>query len=295
MADRWEAMEELDQLLAGGGTAVRLLSRTEHIGLFEVSATAGAGRRGRVLQVVRVGGAGPGEEAWWRYGSPVWGPFSRGGRGGVFKRSGFLRRRRAANPPAWKGLRTCSGCQHVFTELSTGDRRIMVVRPRVPEAGGLRPVPDLPGGTDPGVGPHGAFTLSRRCPRCRDVDHGGLHLAGMEADLALGRTLALQRHAGATVDQVNGAVRVIADVGGPSPLVRLLTRHGRPLGDLPLAGALALEMYAAEAREGALLKMEVGQLETRWRREEELAALVDGDLTPIPLLDELRRKVTRKK
>lgn len=292
MAERWEAMEELDRLLTRRGEAARLLSRTEHIGFFEVKTDAGGSRAERFLEVVRVGRADPAEEAWWRYGSPAAGRSLRAALGAVFKHSGRFRRGRTQETLAWKGRRSCSGCQNVFSELSTRDRKIMVVRPR--EQGSPSGL-DAPLDPDIRVGPFAAFTLSRRCPRCRDVDRGGLHLVGMEADLALSRALAFQHHDGATMDQVEGAVRIVEDVGGPSPLVRLLTRHGRPLGDLPPVGSLALEMYAAEARERALLQLEAGQLEARWRREEELAAVVDGDLTPMPLLNEIWRKVKREK
>jgi hypothetical protein len=43
-------------------------------------------------------------------------------------------------------------------------------------------------------------------------------------------------------------------------------------------------MVVNDARETSLSRMEAKELEFRWRREEELAALVDGELTPLPLL-----------
>lgn len=86
------------------------------------------------------------------------------------------------------------------------------------------------------------------------------------------------------MDRVRAAVRLAQDPGGPATLVRILTRYGRPLGDLPPLGTLALEMVVNDARETSLSRMEAKELEFRWRREEELAALVDGELTPLPLL-----------
>ena len=55
---------------------------------------------------------------------------------------------------------------------------------------------------------------------------------------------------------------------------------------------MALEIAANESAEQHLLELELAELEAHWRREEELAAIVDGELTPLPLLESLRRKVT---
>jgi hypothetical protein len=53
-------------------------------------------------------------------------------------------------------------------------------------------------------------------------------------------------------------------------------------------------MATVEAREKTLLRLDTEELQFRWRQEEEMADLVDGDLTPLPLLqrfvDEIRGK-----
>lgn len=36
------------------------------------------------------------------------------------------------------------------------------------------------------------------------------------------------------------------------------------------------------------LELELEELGARWREEEEIAAIADGELTPLPLLDRLR-------
>ena len=55
-------------------------------------------------------------------------------------------------------------------------------------------------------------------------------------------------------------------------------------------------MVTNAAREAMLLKMEMAELTFRWRQEEELAALVDGELTPLlqSVWERLARRVRGK-
>jgi len=100
----------------------------------------------------------------------------------------------------------------------------------------------------------------------------------------LARVLAFQNHTGEARVTVEAAARLLKDPDGPADLFRLLSRHGRPLGDLQPMGLTALELIVSAARERTLMRLEVEALQARWRREEELAALVDGELSPlIPL------------
>jgi hypothetical protein len=161
----------------------------------------------------------------------------------------------------------------VFLELPFSDRKILILTPDGGDAGDSAPL-----------------SVVRRCPRCRDAERGGLLLEGIEASFVLGRVMAYDRPGVASPDRVLAAVDVINDTGGPAALVRLLTRHGRPLGDLPEIGSLALEIFGTQVKERALLKLEVASLEARLKEEERLAALVDGELTPVPGLDALLRR-----
>jgi hypothetical protein len=43
--------------------------------------------------------------------------------------------------------------------------------------------------------------------------------------------------------------------------------------------------------EQRLLELELAELEAHWLEEEELAGIIDGELTPLPVLESLRRKV----
>ena len=87
------------------------------------------------------------------------------------------------------------------------------------------------------------------------------------------------------------AARLIQEAGSPEDLTRIVVRDGKRLGDLQRTGGIALEIAANESTEQRLLELELADLEAHWRREEELASIVDGELTPLPMLEALRRKV----
>ena len=120
---------------------------------------------------------------------------------------------------------------------------------------------------------------------------GGLQLEGQEAEHTLRRVLAYHHHSGATQERVVSATRLIEEAGSAPDLARILAKDGRRLGDLRRTGAIALEIAANENSEQRLLELELDDLEDHWRREEELASIVDGELTPLPLLEDLRRKI----
>jgi hypothetical protein len=73
-------------------------------------------------------------------------------------------------------------------------------------------------------------------------------------------------------------------------LIRLLTRHGIPLGSLQPIGLTALDITVNAAREKTLLRLDTEALQARWRREEELASHVDGELTHVGGLEALKKR-----
>ena len=109
--------------------------------------------------------------------------------------------------------------------------------------------------------------------------------------MTLARVLAFQSFSGESRVTVQAAARLLDDPEVPAVLVRLLSRHGRPLGELQPMGLTALEVVVNAARERTLMKLEAEALQARWRREEELAALVDGVLSPLPPIGALLWKV----
>ena len=98
-------------------------------------------------------------------------------------------------------------------------------------------------------------------------------------------------HTGASEKRVRSATRLIEEVGSPESLTRLVIKDGRRLGDLQRNGAIALEIAANDTVEQRLLELELAEVETHWREEEELASIIDGELTPLPLMESIRRRV----
>jgi hypothetical protein len=281
MEERWEALEELEELTRGRGGRARLLSRGDHVELFEAGA----------LAIVRVGRTDRFEEAWWRYGrqlerrgsgfvNAVWTAAAMGvgaaaslsARGDPsLRRPAEARRWLRFGSVAWRGREACPACGFTFTELPFFDRKILVLRPDEDDD---RPV-----------------SLSRRCPRCKDVDRGGLHLHGAQAEWTLRRVLAYEHDAGHALGRIRAAMGLIERAGRPSHLARVLSRHGRYLGDLPATAAIAMEIAANEAAEQRMLTLEASALDRYWQEAEELASIVDGELTPAGSLERLRRKL----
>lgn len=287
LEDRWEALEELERATRDRG---KVLSSTDRIALIEVGP----------LEVVRVGGATRTEEAWWRYGRELLSRRSRYGRVSVtatvatgaliaggwttgafglfgawwissyapdaIKNSARWYR---FGSDAWRGRARCAACGHEFRRLTFRAREELVL---VPAGEGEVEI----------VGP---------CPRCGAMQDGGFRPGADASGLMLRRILAHQHFSGADGDEVRRATRLIEEVGEPGRLTPLLLRDGRRLGDLQRTGALALEIASNEASELRKLEMEVAELEAVWRREEELASIIDGELTPLPPLEALRRRL----
>jgi hypothetical protein len=84
---------------------------------------------------------------------------------------------------------------------------------------------------------------------------------------------------------------LIEEAGSARDLTRIVVKDGRRLADIQRTGAIALEIAASDAAEQRLLELELAELESHWREEETLAEIIDGELTPLPLLESLRRKV----
>lgn len=287
--DRWEALEELEKLTMD---EAHLLSQTDNISL----------HRAGPLEIVRVGRAQLTEEAWWRYGreltsrrrkwdklgvagtlaagAVVAGGWAAGGvsvlgmwlvmgHGSESVRDGARWLRFGSS--AWRGERQCTSCGFTFRSLAYRDRAAI----------GLLPTEEP-----------GRLELVARCTNCGQYRDAGLRLEGEEADRTLRRVLAYHHFAGASEQRVFRATRLIQEAGSPRDLTRIVVRDGRRLGDLQRTGGIALEIAANEAIEHHLLELEVADLEAHWRREEELASIIDGELTPLPVLEQMRRLAT---
>lgn len=289
METRWEALEELERTARDRG---RTLSSTAHVALL----------RAGPLELVRVGGGGLPEEAWWRFGREfrerrrrakavatvggagvgalAIGGWATGGLGFLGAWLLWSHRDRATTSiseaarwlrfgsSAWRGEAECPICGTPLRRLAFRDREAVRLRPS--DEGQL------------------GLALHAPCFRCRDL-RGGLVLEGSTADRALRRLLAYQNHAGAPESIVRAATGMVEEAGSGSALAGKILKPGAALGSLHRTGVVALEIAAEEDRERTLLELEVAELEAHWRREEELASIIDGELTPSPPEELLRR------
>jgi hypothetical protein len=286
--ERWEALEELEKTVRD---RAKLLSQTDNIALL----------RAEPLEIVRVGRANLAEQSWWRYGSElakrrknykalstagaigagaaIWGGMATGGL--TFIAAWILWDKLPGTIPdaarwfrfggdVWRGRKGCPRCGHRFRRIPYRRRGALVL--------------SHIGETEPAG-------VAYRCPQCGDHREGGLHLEGREAEHTVRRVLAYHHFEGAAERTVKSATRLIEEAGSPSELTRILLKDGRRLGDLGRTGGIALEIAANENSEQRLLELELNELEAHWEQEEELAAIIDGELTPLPLLETLRRRI----
>ncbi len=287
--ERWEALDEIEKIVRD---KARLLSQTDNVAFLKSGD----------LEIVRVGRADLNEEAWWRYGRHLVDRRKRhrrlttvasvgvgaalvlGPGAGIGWFGGWMLWNNAPQGmvnaarwlrfggAGWRGNRTCADCGYVFTEIQYRDRGQLVVQPGSEES---------------------RLQVKQRCPRCRGSrDGAGLLLEGREAEQALQRLLAYHHHSGASESRISSATRLIEEAGSADRLTRIVLGDGRRLGDLRRTGGIALEIAANESREQRLLELELAELEAHWRQEEELAEIIDGELTDVPLIETVRRRIT---
>jgi hypothetical protein len=288
--ERWEALEELDRLATDRG---HLLSQTDNIALIRVGP----------MELVRVGRAQLVEEAWWRYGREMkerrrqfraaqWleggamvglaimtgGSFIVWGANGQLLN--YLRRRRRFGSSAWTGSVTCPRCGSIVRDLSFSDTKTLILVP----------------------GDEG-FAIQLLCPHCDPLPARRAtleqyrpdqpRLQGVAAEHLLRRSLAWHNFSGASESIVRDATAVIERAGSPVQLARSMADRPLYLQQLSrkndVTRSIALEIALNDDTERRLLELELEELETRWREEEEIAGIADGELTPVPLLERLRR------
>ena len=277
--ERWEALEEIDRLVSDRG---RLLAQTDNIALAKVGE----------LDVVRVGRANLNEEAWWRYGREL------RERRATHKRLGYLEtaamialsasglglalfvgnagaltrgaRWLKYGNTAWRGNSFCTVCGTELKSLSFRDARSLTI---------------APGRDDDGI------ILELRCSACSKADRGVFELEGVQSQHVLRRVLAHRHFAGASEKRLKSATQLIDNLGSSSALTRRIALNRPSISTLSAEGlrteSIALEIAVNEENERQLLELELAELEQRWREEEELAAIVDRELTPLRMVNRL--------
>jgi hypothetical protein len=278
MDHRWEAVEELERL---AHTRATVLGTTDQVSLLDLGA----------VEAVRIGRAPGREEAWWRYGREFRGRRLRynmitrtGGTAaaivvgtavacftllvpdvalarwrtirafpGQARNSGsaaaesFERWFRYGRV-AWQGAVPCQACGHVLTALPFSTRGTALLQPD--------------------------RSVQVPCDHCRSAD--GRHvIAGRDGEQIVRRLLAYENIAGADDRQLDAAVQLIRSGQVRAP------------GAISLRGArretlVGLELLLAEQREARLLGWEIADLQARWEIAEELARIIDRELTPVP-------------
>lgn len=275
LEDRWEALESLERRVRDAGGS---LLRTPHLDL--VRTPAG--------EVIRVGRAPRPELAGWRYGDALPPLVPRGLRA-------WLRRVLLGIPSAPHGYDTSEiGILNYPFEATR-----WFASPFIEEAPALTAL-------------FGQVPLSPSCPSCGEAlalapwsfQHVRLIPAGQEAGVAatcgscgtevvvplhdarpvLRLGLFLVNHRLRSSEVVEPAAVAIDRAEGPEGLLRGMARREQSLGEAGAAGRLSLQMALDEMTEAELLEAE-------WREAEELAGIIDGELTPSPLLDALRRRL----
>lgn len=260
--ERWEALEELER---SGRDRAKLLAHTDNIALLAAPG----------LEIVRVGRAQLREEAWWRYGMDLLHRRARANRIKVLDVAlaitvgapvlGILSRALAFADAGWAERKTCTRCgAPVGNRLMTprAARRLILMRDA-----------------------SGDLALERECPRCAWKRERGVAVwDGRAARHILRMTLAYQNFGGADARQLGAAADRIEASGGPDGYLADLGRGRGQLGEFgrsryQVAG-LAFEIALNEDLERRLLQAQLEALEDEWRDAEELAAIVDRELTP---------------
>ena len=281
--ERWEALEELEKTYRDTG---RVMASTENVALI----------RAPGVELVRVGDARLAEEAWWRYGSRMMRRRARarilswveqaGVVGASVATGGFfyvflggdvlnnLLRWQRFGSVAWRGQAHCIRCGTPLTQLTFKQaQRLHLTR-------------------DDELDP----ALHLRCRRCQLRGNvGEFQLEGVVANHVLRRVVTRHHYRGASENQVRSATDYIDRLGTPDAVTRELSKTGLRLDALLAkdrrSQALALEIALNEENERRLLEMELAELEARWRQEEEIAAIADGELTADLGLSRLRRAI----
>ena len=284
--EREAALYELERAVRD---SARPVAHTANISLLQV---------GDVL-LVRVGAAGLAEQAWWRYGrelrrrkSAFESPRSKvtAYTFGALQAAGRLLgladddvaidwddtpvadilRWRRFGWAAWHGRERCPFCNSTLRAL------------RYDQSWWVYPLRGEDGGLDVGV----------PCTRCDPWTPENVYrLRGSQAENVLRRCLAYQNISGAGDGLIRQAANVIEDAGSATAFAEEAAGRRQCLWKMGPTGTVALEIALNESVEQRLLHLEAGMLEFLWRQEEELARIIDEELTPRRLLESHLRKL----
>ena len=284
--EREGALYDLERAAHDSAT---LVCRTENTSLLA---------HGDVL-LVRVGEAGLAEQSWWRYGRELrrrkaavdstpsrvaaytYGTLAWMGEALGLADEGVtidwddnptvdILRWRRFGWAAWHGRVTCPFCKSTLTALRY----------------------DLTWWVYPLRGEDGHIEVGVPCPRCDPwTPEHVYHLRGAEAENVLRRCLAYQNVAGASERLVREAAESIEEAGSAGEFALDAIRRRQCLWKMKGVGTLALEIALNESVERRMQDLELRQIEFLWRQEEQLARIIDEELTPRRVLEAHLRKL----
>lgn len=245
------------------------------------------------LTLIRVGAAGLVEQAWWRYGRELRkrkasfeSPRSRvtaytfGAMAALGDLVGFndgdvaidwedtpvadVLRWRRFGWAAWHGRETCPYCNSTLVALRY----------------------DLSWWVYPLRGPDGRLGVGIPCQRCDPWTPDKVYeLHGDVAENTLRRVLAYQNIMGASERKITDAARAIEDAGSAGEFALGATSQRSSLWKMGPTSTIALEIALNETVERRMLDLEVRALEFLWKQEEDLARIIDEELTPRRVLE----------
>ena len=278
--EREAALYELERMTRDHA---RLVGQTANVTLLQAGP----------LTLIRVGEARLVEQAWWRYGREL-----RGRKAAIESRRskvtaytfgamqylgdmiGFsdgdvsidwedtpvadVLRWRRFGWAAWHGRETCPYCKSTLTALRY----------------------DLGWWVYPIHGPDGRLGVGVPCQRCDPWTPEKVYeLHGDVAENTLRRLLAYQNIGGASERRITDAARAIEDAGSAGEFALSVTNDQRSLWKMGATGTVGLEIALNESVEKRMLDLEVRALEFIWKQEEEIARIIDRELTPRRLLE----------
>lgn len=276
---RHRALHELERLARDTATP---LARTANVELLAAAR----------LTLIRVGRADLAERAWWRYGRE-------------------LRRREAAfhGTAARVTAYTFGAVRWVGELLGVADPDVDITWDDTPVADILRwrrfgwaawhgrtTCPycgstlralryDMSWWVYPLQADDGRLTVGVPCQRCDPWTPDNLYtISGPESENVLRRCLAYQNITGAGERAVRDAARAIEEAGSAGDFTAGSATRRESLWKMGSTGTIALEIALSESVESRLLEMEARALEFMWRREAELARIIDEELTPRSVL-----------
>jgi hypothetical protein len=281
--EREETLESLERLARAEG---HLVAQTANVSLLLTEH----------LTLLRVGRTDLAEEAWWRYGRE-------------------LRRRRANydSPGSRVSAYSFAALASVSETIGLTDTGIKIAWDETPIADVLRwrhfswaawqgrvPCPsctsvllavrfDLSWWLYPLRSEEGSLAIGVPCDRCDPWTPDKVYrIEGEDAEHLLRRVLAYQQVSGASDSVLTEAMEELRAAGSARSFMNQLPERRSSLWRLGPTGRLALEIAINESAERRLLDGQVRELEARWAEEEEVARIVDEELTILP------RPVTRR-